>query len=247
MSSAVDLREMGADMHQGYAESHIGAGTRAVDGAGWWGILRVAGGSWIVGMLLWAGCGGADLGSSAGDEMRDSLQGVSLSPTAECIHRDTLTPMGTRIRYLQDGDNFRLAWGDGSYQRVHDSTFTCFYDPGTGTWDFVPDLVSETAHYLVLENTLYTSSGGNPMPIAFYAVICPKDADSPILERDFLLGWEGDFVWFGDPDPARLHLVDLERGEEREILLSPAPPRGRTPGVGILDSWMEGGELVVRY
>jgi len=178
---------------------------------------------------------------------RDFKTSLRNSDTVHCIQRDTVTLLGTKIGYLQIEDSFSITWGDDSYQRVYDSLYSCEYDKNTGVWDFVPKFNSETKNNIVLTNTMWTSSGANPAPLEFLAIILPKNKKDSPLEIEFFIAKENDYVVYGDAENPQIHLINLETKQIQDITLKPEPALSRSPTLAIVDTKLQKRSLYIKY
>lgn len=192
-------------------------------------------------------CVVASEGQVAPASHQDSLRSTARPMAKECIQRDTLTASGTRIHYEFDGEGFRIVWGDRSYTRASDSTYSCDFDPQTGLWDFVPKFHSETKNHLVFTNILWTSSGGNPAPLEEEAIVLPKNLQDSIAHEPFFIDAQGDYLVYGDPNNGSIHISNLETNQNRTFPLSPEPALLRSPTMPIRKTRIAKGELYVQY
>ncbi len=178
----------------------------------------------------------------------DSISPVYPPWSDACIQTDTVTQMGTAIHYLYRNGRFQISWGDSSYYRIYDSLYECAYDSGgSGLWDFVPKYYSETRNYLIFTNILEFSSGGNPAPLDYYAIVCPKNETDSIFELDLFVGCEGDYLVYGDWDNEYLHVLNVETKNRQTFLLKPAPWVSRSPTMEIQRAKVRGKLLHVTY
>ncbi|MDI9309769.1 MAG: hypothetical protein QM535_06105 [Limnohabitans sp.] len=171
----------------------------------------------------------------------------TLKVDKRCLQRDTVTPMGTKIGYLYQDGKFKITWGDTNYKRVYDSIYSCDYDKNTGIWDFVPKYESETKNTIVLTNILFTSSGGNPAPLEFSAVVLPKNKKDSPYEIDFFITKKGDYLVYGDMEESKIHLLNLETKKKQKIKLNPYPAIFRSPTSSILETSIYKNTLFIKY
>ncbi|WP_338792645.1 hypothetical protein [Bernardetia sp. MNP-M8] len=150
----------------------------------------------------------------------------------ECFQKDTVTAMGTSIKYSYENEGFRITWSDSSYKRSLDSLFHCDFDERTGTWDFVPKYIHETKNTVVLQNILYTSSGGNPAPLAYSSIILPKNTKGVVIEKYEILMTKDDYLVYAT-DLDSVFILNLETNKEQTILLKPRPLHVRSPTISI--------------
>jgi hypothetical protein len=167
--------------------------------------------------------------------------------TTECIQRDTITQMGTRIHYFYAKGKFTFTWGDTSYSRVYDSSYSCSYDKSIGLWDFVPKLKFETKSTLVLTNILETSSGGNPAPLDFYAIVLPKNKEDTAFEKELFIACEGEYLIYGDWHNDTVHILNLETKKSQNIILTPIPDISRSPTMSIKNIKISGSFFFIEY
>jgi hypothetical protein len=152
----------------------------------------------------------------------------------DCAQKDTITGYGTKIKYLYQDNHFKISWSNNSYRRVYDSLYTCQSDK-YGLWDLVPKLSHETPHNLIFTNVQYTSGGGNPAPLEYYAIIFPKNPGDSVSEKPFFISAEGSYLVYGDAQNENIHLMNLETKKEQTILLKPKPDTSRSPTLAIQD------------
>jgi len=63
---------------------------------------------------------------------------LSLSKNEDkCFQKDTITTLGTIIKYKKDDNVFKVSYQDGLFQRTLDDDFECRIDE-FGVWDDVP-------------------------------------------------------------------------------------------------------------
>lgn len=167
--------------------------------------------------------------------------------TKECIQIDTITATGTKIHYINRKGQFQISWGNDSYQRSSDSLYECFYDETGEVWDFVPKYYSETKNYLVFERLSWTSSGGNPAPLEYSAIVFPKNMKDSICEKEFFIDCIDGILLYGDSDNENLHLLNIETKKSQLILLSPKPYTSRSPTLSIRQTKIEKKVLFIKY
>ncbi|HTF81458.1 MAG TPA: hypothetical protein VL947_07030 [Cytophagales bacterium] len=154
--------------------------------------------------------------------------------------------MGTKVRYQYRNNKFQISWGDASYSRVYDSLYACDYKDNV-LYDFVPKYNSETKNHLVFTNILWTSSGSNLAPIELYAIIFPKNIDGNILEKEFFIKSEGDYLIYGDPEPINIHLMNVETQKHQTIELTPKLGLSRSPTSSILMTQIKEKMFYIKY
>lgn len=201
----------------------------------------------IFSIVLICGCGRQENKKTFPHTNSGSVKFDTSSLTTECIQRDTVTEMGTKIYYLYLNGKFQISWGDNTYNRIYDSLYTCYYDKSTGLWDFVPKIFSETKNYLVFTNVLWTSSGGNPAPLEYYAIVCPKNIIDNVFERDFFIDSSGEYLIYGDHKNENLHLLNIETKKCQTVFLKPRPEQSRSPTISILKTEIKGKSFFVIY
>lgn len=185
------------------------------------------------------------------DKQNDAKSGAAQTDTlkldSRCIQKDTITPLGTKISYLRQKDRFKICWGDHNYTRVYDSLYSCYYEESTGLWDFVPKFGSETKNTVVLTNVLYTSSGANPAPLEYSALILPKNKKDAPFEIDFFITMLGDYLVYGDGESNTIHIINLETRKIQDEILYPAPVVSRSPTMSIHTAKIDKGALYIKY
>ncbi|MCX6351526.1 MAG: hypothetical protein NTX03_06665 [Bacteroidetes bacterium] len=181
-----------------------------------------------------------------GNVRKDSVEAIQENMSPECIQRDTITPLGTKIHYKYKNGKFKISWGDSIYNRVSDSAYSCHYDSLTGVWDFVPKLHSETQNSLVFIQTSWTSSGGNPAPLAYDVIVLPKNNKDSIVEKEFFISCEKGYLLYGDPFE-KVYLQNLENKKIQLISLNPRPFSGRSPTMSIEKTKIDKGILFIKY
>lgn len=183
----------------------------------------------------------------------DSIQTDSIPILKElaeqCIQKDTITAMGTSIDYFYENENegFRITWADNSYKRSSDSLYNCFFDEGTGTWDFVPKYIHETKNTVVLQNILFTSSGANPAPLEYYVIVLPKNEKDTISEIELFIMTEGNYLVYGDAYMEDVHILNLETKKEQTVKLSPKILYIRSPTMAIQKTKIEKKIFYIEY
>ncbi|MNK06493.1 hypothetical protein D3C87_243920 [compost metagenome] len=132
--------------------------------------------------------------------------------------------------YSQINNSVKLSWGNDSYIRSHDSLFMCI-DDRFGRWDFIPKYVSETNNYLVLENVISTSSGGNPAPIEFSAMIFPKRMNDSIYEKEMYIDIHNNYIiYLLGVRADSLEILNIETKKSQICILNPKPvPFSKSP------------------
>ncbi len=164
-----------------------------------------------------------------------------------CRQKDTITPLGTMIKYISFKGGYKIAWGDRNYQRIFDTLYTCEYIPLSGLWDDVPKYYSETKNYLVFNNVLCTSSGGNPAPLEYYVIVFPKNVKDAVFEEDYFINCIGNYLIFGDDYKDIIHVRNLETGQQQTLELKPKSMFIRTPTLAIDSTFIEGDFLNIKY
>lgn len=184
------------------------------------------------------------------DKKEEKQAGVvdSLLPS-DCIPANFTTPMGTKVVYTKVDHAVKLSWGNDTYIRSHDSLFTCELDEYGNRWDWIPKYVAETKNYLIFENVLSTSSGGNPSPIEFTAIILPKKATDLIYEKDLYIDKHEDYIIYLPGATAdSLAIMNLETKKTQICRLLPAPvPFAKSPTFIITKTGISKQNLNVEY
>ena len=197
--------------------------------------------------MLICSCGRQESKETSLQTNIDSVKIDTTSLKTECTQRDTITGMGTKIHYIYLNGKFQISWGDNSYKRAYDSLYSCDYDKSTGLWDFVPKLYSETKNNLIFTNILWTSSGGNPAPLEFCAIVCPKNKVDSIFEKEFFIDSEGEYLIYGDPYNENIHLINIETKNNQTVLLDPKPYLSRSPTLSIQKTQIKGKSIYLEY
>lgn len=192
-------------------------------------------------------CGRNDSNKTSAIINIDSLKTNNTHFSVECIQRDTITELGTKIHYINRNGKFQISWGDNTYNRIYDSLFYCDYDKNSGLWNFVPKLNNETRKNLIFTNILWTSSGANPAPIEFYAIVCPKNKMDSIFEKEFFINSQGDYLVYGDPNNENINIINIETKKYQAILLRPEPYLSKSPTSSILKTEIKGETLYIKY
>ncbi len=177
----------------------------------------------------------------------DSLDSNANLLPQECIQFDTITALNTKIHYSYQNGECQISWGDSSYYRTYDSLYSCWHDSSSGLWDFVPKFYSETKSSLVLLNILWTSSGGNPAPLEYYAIVLPKNNMDSIVVREFFIAADENYLVFGDGENEKIHILNLETRKSQTITLYPNPNMSRSPTLSIQDTKIKGSEFHIKY
>lgn len=177
----------------------------------------------------------------------DLVETDTIKFDTECVQKDIITPLGTKIWYLRQNDKFKITWGDNNNKRVYDSLYSCDYDKETGLWDFVPKFNSETKNNLVLTNTLYTSSGANPAPLEYLAIILPKNKKDLPYEIEYFITKEKDYLVYGDDESNTIHLINLETKKSQNEILYPPPAISRSPTMSIQETKFDKNSLFLKY
>ena len=139
-------------------------------------------------------------------------------------------------------------WGSSSYNRTYDSLFTCDYDTLSGVWDFVPKYNSETQNTLVLTCVLATSSGGNPAPVEFSALVMPKNVIDSVYVKDFFINCIGDYLIYGDErNDENIHIVNVETKKEQDFILNPKPANFKSPTISIRETKIDKETFSIKY
>jgi hypothetical protein len=203
----------------------------------------------IFSIILLCGCGIQESKKTSSPTNIDSLslKTDTTSLITECIQKDIIMAMSTKIHYIYRNGKYQISWGDNSYNRIYDSLYSCDYDKSTGLWDFVPKIYSETKNNLIFTNILWTSSGGNPAPLEYYAIICPKNTKDSIYEKEFFIESEGDYLVCGDPYNEYVHLENIETKRRQTITLKPKPYLSRSPTLSIQKTQIKGKSIYLEY
>lgn len=165
----------------------------------------------------------------------------------ECIQKDTITDLGTSIKYIYSNGKYKISYSGKFYSKTYDSLYTCNYNKNDGLWDFVPKLHSETKSNLIFTNILWTSSGGNPEPLEYYAIVLPKSNSDKAYEKDFFISCMGNYLVYGDSKNEKIHITNLETKKTQLINLIPKPDLSRSPTSSILDTKIEKNVFSVKY
>ena len=165
----------------------------------------------------------------------------------ECVQNDTTTNSGTKIKYIYTNGKYKISYGNKFYSRTYDSLYTCNYDKSTGLWDFVPKLQSETKNNLIFTNILWTSSGGNPAPLEYYAIVLPKNKIEKTFEKEFFITCEGNYLVYGDAESNTIHLINLETKKSQDEILYPPPAISRSPTMSIQETKFDKNSLFIKY
>jgi hypothetical protein len=200
----------------------------------------------IFSLILLYGCGQNSQTASTQSNI-DSLKSNSASIPEACIPGDTITGMGTKIHYAEHSRKLQITYGDDTFSRTLDSLYTCEYDTSSGLWDFIPKFHAETKNHLIFTNILWTSGGGNPAPLEFYAIIAPKNNTDSIFEKEFFIDCEGDYLLYGDEENENIHLMNLETKRIQTLKLNPRPDFSRSPTLSILNTEINKRTLYIKY
>jgi hypothetical protein len=192
-------------------------------------------------------CGNVDKTNIEKPISIDTINKDTTVLSKECIQRDTITPLGTRIHYTYTKGKFQISWGDNSYKTFYDSLFPCFCDTFCGLWDLVPKFKFETKNNLVLVNTLETSSGCNSSPLDFSAFILPKNKKDSVFEKELFIDCEGDYLIYGDWDNVTIHILNLETKNNQNIILTPNPDLSRSPTMSIKETKIKNNVFHIKY
>ncbi|MBI3232523.1 MAG: hypothetical protein HYZ42_00525, partial [Bacteroidetes bacterium] len=201
----------------------------------------------VFSIIILCGCGSQESKETSSQTNIDTVRTDTSTLITECIQKDTITDMGTTIHYIYRNGKHQISWGDKSYNRIYDSLYSCDYDNSTGLWDFVPKLNSETKNNLIFTNILWTTSGSNPAPLEYYAIICPKNSKDTIFEKDFFIDKEADYLVYGDPDNENVHIVNMETKRSQTIILIPKPYISRSPTLSIQKTEIKGKTFYIEY
>lgn len=135
----------------------------------------------------------------------------------------------------------------GVISRIYDSLYSCQFDKNTGLWDFVPKFKFETKNNLVFINILETSSGGNPAPLDYYAIILPKNKKDTIFEKELFINCERDYLIYGDWDNDNIHILNLESKNGQNIILTPKLALSRSPTMSIQETKIKNSIFYIKY
>jgi len=155
---------------------------------------------------------------------------ISKNSEDKCFQKDTITTLGTIIKYKKDDNVFKISYQDGLFQRTLDEDFECRIDE-FGVWDDVPKFENETLNYFVLKYVFSTSSGANPTPIDFSVLIIPKHSFEKVLVKDCFIKMKGNYVVYLDEENnSKIKVLNLESKKNQTIKLrsNPAPIKGIT-------------------
>lgn len=155
---------------------------------------------------------------------------LSISQNSEdkCFQKDTITTLGTIIKYKKDDNVFKISYQDGLFKRTLDEDFECRIDE-FGLWDDVPKFENETLNYFVLKYVFSTSSGANPAPIDFSVLIIPKHSFDIVLVKDCFIKMKGNYiVYLDEENSSKIKILNLESKKKQTIKLrsNPAPIKG---------------------
>ena len=201
----------------------------------------------IFSIIIFCGCIRQESKEKKVSKNVDTLKNITTSLTSECIQKDTITNMMTKIHYIYRNGKYQISWGNNSYNRVYDSLYSCDFDKSTGLWDFVPKLISETKNNLIFKNVLWTSSGGNPDPIEYYVIICPKNVKDNIYEKIFFIQCEGSYIVYGDSHNEYVHLENIETKRIQTVTLKPKPYLSRSPTLSINKTQIKKKTFYIEY
>ncbi|MEN2399292.1 hypothetical protein GKZ90_0005860 [Flavobacterium sp. MC2016-06] len=198
-------------------------------------------------ILLFYSCGNRTKNNTEKKLDTVSIKTDTISLSKECVQNDTITASGTKIKYVYRKGKYKISYGDKYYNRIYDSLYTCDYDKNTGLWDFVPKLQSETKNNLIFTNILWTSSGGNPAPLEYYAIVLPKNKKDKGFEKDFFIICQEDYLVYGDPETENIHIINLETKKTQLIKLKPKPEFARSPTLSIQETNIKKNTLHIKY
>lgn len=164
----------------------------------------------------------------------------------ECVQKDTTTQLGTQIHYIYQNGKFQISWGDKTYKRTYDSSFTCYVDSLTGIWNLVPKYYAETQNHLVFRSILWTSGGANPAPLEYAAIIFPKNLNDSICEKEFLIDKIEGYLIYGDPLDG-IQVLNIDTKKIQTIFLRPLPIVSRAPTSSIIDIKINKNKIWIKY
>jgi len=196
-------------------------------------------------LILFYGCNKVD--NKQNQIKHNLVKTDTLKIDPECAQKDTITPFGTKIYYLQQDGKFKISWENNNQKRVYDSIYSCNYDKETGLWDFVPKFNSETKNNLVFTKILFTSSGANPAPLEHSAIILPKNKSDLPYELDFFIAKENDYLVYGDDGSNTIHIINLETKKVQDEILYPQPAISRSPTMSIRETKFNKNYLIIKY
>ncbi len=166
-----------------------------------------------------------------------------------CQPRDTITALNTSVCYVAQAKGFKISWGDGQYRRLYDSLYTCEDSDTIGLWNDIPSYYAETPNTLVFVCPFARSSGGNPIPINFYALVLPKNQQDSVYTRENFLRAKGNYLVYcqNEFEPEKLVVQNLETKRTQRITLRPKPLLFRVAGLSINDVKIANGIIRVVY
>jgi len=166
----------------------------------------------------------------------------------ECIQRDTITPLGTKIHYNYKDDKFQISCSSDKFKRTYDSLYTCNKDENSGVWDFVPKLKAETKNNLIFIYVSWTSSGGDPEPLEFNVIVLPKNDTDSAYEKEFFIGFEKGYLVYDDSKNNEIiYLLNVETKKLQTITLVPKQYLSRSPTLNIQEIKIVNNEFKIKY
>jgi hypothetical protein len=178
---------------------------------------------------------------------KNSINAIGKQLQNKCQQKYTITPLGMKIQYLNQKGLFQVAWSNEKFKRTYDSSFSCIIDSSTGIWDFVPKFYCETPNYLVLKNTLWTSSGGNSAPIEFNAIVLPKNNFDSAFEKEFFIDCQNNYLISFSSTNDVISVLNLETKKEQLIALNPKLATYRSPTMSILKVKISNSNFGIKY
>jgi len=201
----------------------------------------------IISLFLLQSCRNNSESNTEKEAENNSVKKDKTELVEECIQKDTTTILGTKVKYIYNDGKYKISYSDKFYNRTYDSLYACDFNKSTGLWDFVPKLHSETKSNLIFTNILWTSSGGNPEPLEYYAIVLPKNKLGKAFEKDFFIECDENYLVYGDPKNDNIHIINLETKKTQLINLIPKPELSRSPTSSILETQIEKKVFSIKY
>jgi hypothetical protein len=94
-----------------------------------------------------------------------------------------------------------------------------------------------------------TSSGGNPMPIAFDVIVLPKNKKDSISTIPFFINVQSNYIIYADETKLGLiHILNIETRKNQMIALKPIQWESRgIPGMSIEETKIANNTFYIKY
>jgi len=121
-----------------------------------------------------------------------------------------------------DSLNYKLIWGNDSFQREISDSFYCHQISEDKQCDFTPKLIKETSEYILLKSVWATSSANNCSPLIYQLWYLPINKNKAVFSKIGFIELIDDYLIF-NKDGESLMIKNINTKKEQIIQLKPKP------------------------